>query len=555
MGRDREKIEFDVLFVGGGPANLAGAIHLMQLATSKGIHLEVAMIEKGAEIGCHALSGAVLNPIALAELMPDYREKGCPIEVDVRGEELRFLTETSQYRVPFVPRYMKNRGFHIISLSRFVRWLAEIAEGLGVNIFPGFAGKEVRYASDRKTVIGIRTGDKGLGKDGRPRANFEPGIDILAKVTVLGEGAGGSLLREVSGALNIFSGKMPQTFETGIKEVIELPEGNYFLSSRGNVIHTFGYPLGLNTHGGGFIYQMKDNRVSVGFVVGLSYRDPMLDLYEEFMRFKRHPFAQRIISGGRVLEHGARTLTSSGYYSIPKLSVDGAVFVGTGASMLNAPALKGIHTSMKSGMLAAETMIEAFQKGDFTQDTLKCYQELIESTWLKEELYRGRNFAQTVSKEGLIKFFHLGAQYLTGGRGIIDKMPIAKDSDTLKSLRPEASPRKKVKAVYDDVLFVDKLTGVYLSKTQHREDQPSHLIIHDPKLCVEQCFRTYRCPCTRFCPGNVYELEIDENTDEKRLKVNPANCLHCKTCEIKDPYGNITWTCPEGGDGPKYTIV
>ncbi|RLB89717.1 MAG: electron transfer flavoprotein-ubiquinone oxidoreductase [Deltaproteobacteria bacterium] len=555
MGRGREKIEFDVLFVGGGPANLAGAIHLMQLATSKGIHLEVAMIEKGAEIGCHALSGAVLNPIALAELMPDYREKGCPIEVDVRGEELRFLTETSQYRVPFVPRYMKNRGFHIISLSRFVRWLAEIAEGLGVNIFPGFAGKEVRYASDRKTVIGIRTGDKGLGKDGRPRANFEPGIDILAKVTVLGEGAGGSLLREVSGALNIFSGKMPQTFETGIKEVIELPEGNYFLSSRGNVIHTFGYPLGLNTHGGGFIYQMKDNRVSVGFVVGLSYRDPMLDLYEEFMRFKRHPFAQRIISGGRVLEHGARTLTSSGYYSIPKLSVDGAVFVGTGASMLNAPALKGIHTSMKSGMLAAETMIEAFQKGDFTQDTLNCYQELIESTWLKEELYRGRNFAQTVSKEGLIKFFHLGAQYLTGGRGIIDKMPIAKDSDTLKSLRPEASPRKKVKAVYDDVLFVDKLTGVYLSKTQHREDQPSHLVIHDPKLCVEQCFRTYRCPCTRFCPGNVYELEIDENTDEKRLKVNPANCLHCKTCEIKDPYGNITWTCPEGGDGPKYTIV
>ncbi|RLB91285.1 MAG: electron transfer flavoprotein-ubiquinone oxidoreductase, partial [Deltaproteobacteria bacterium] len=474
MGRGREKIEFDVLFVGGGPANLAGAIHLMQLATSKGIHLEVAMIEKGAEIGCHALSGAVLNPIALAELMPDYREKGCPIEVDVRGEELRFLTETSQYRVPFVPRYMKNRGFHIISLSRFVRWLAEIAEGLGVNIFPGFAGKEVRYASDRKTVIGIRTGDKGLGKDGRPRANFEPGIDILAKVTVLGEGAGGSLLREVSGALNIFSGKMPQTFETGIKEVIELPEGNYFLSSRGNVIHTFGYPLGLNTHGGGFIYQMKDNRVSVGFVVGLSYRDPMLDLYEEFMRFKRHPFAQRIISGGRVLEHGARTLTSSGYYSIPKLSVDGAVFVGTGASMLNAPALKGIHTSMKSGMLAAETMIEAFQKGDFTQDTLKCYQELIESTWLKEELYRGRNFAQTVSKEGLIKFFHLGAQYLTGGRGIIDKMPITKDSDTLKSLRPGALPQKKAKLLYDDVLFVDKLTGVYLSKTQHREDQPSH---------------------------------------------------------------------------------
>lgn len=554
MEETRERIEFDVLFVGGGPANLAGAVHLMKLAKEKGTELEVALIEKGADIGSHALSGAVLNPISLKELMPDYREAGCPIERDVRGDQLCFLTKTAHYRIPVVPKYMHNRGFHIISLSKFVSWLGNVAEKMGVNVFPGFAGTEVLYGEDGKTIIGVRTGDKGIGKDLTPRANFEPGIDILAKVTVFGEGARGSLLKSISKKLPVFHGKMPQIYETGIKEVIELPRDNYFSNSPANDIHTFGYPLGLGTHGGGFIYEMKDNRVALGLIVALSYSDPRLDLYEEFIRFKRHPFVNRMIRGGRVVEQGARTIGSGGYYTMPELAVDGGLFVGAGASMLNAPALKGIHTSMKSGMLAGETILDAFGRGDFTGDILK-YDRKLENSWLKGELYVGRNFSQGASKRGPIKFLHLGAQYVTNGRGFRDRMPIRNDAEKLDSLKNTASPETIYdKQVYDGSLYVDKLTGVYLSKTQHREDQPGHLIVHDLKLCVTQCFETYKNPCTRFCPGNVYEMETDPKTHEKRLKLNPSNCLHCKTCDVKDPYGNITWVCPEGGDGPRYTV-
>jgi electron-transferring-flavoprotein dehydrogenase len=554
----REQIAFDVLFVGGGPANLAGAIHLMQLARKSNLDLEVALIEKGVDVGSHALSGAILNPIALKELMPDYRAAGCPIEADVRGDKFYFLTESSAYSVPCVPKYMKNEGCHVISLSKFVRWLANIAEDSGVNIFPGFAGKEVLYDKDDKTVVGVFTGDKGLDKEGKPKANFEPGVDIMAKVTVLGEGAKGSLLREISKKLNIFSGKVPQTFETGIKEVVELPEKNYFANSAINDIHTIGYPLDLNTHSGGFIYEMKDNKVALGLVVGLGYEDPMLDLYEEFIRFKGHPFVREIITGGRVMEQGARVIGNGGYYTMPKLAVDGAVFVGATASMLNAPGLKGIHTSMKSGMLAAEGIVKAFLKGSFSQEALDCYRDMFESSWLKEEVYVGRNFAQAISKKMPLKLVHLGAQYLTGGRGIFDKMSIQKDSDSFRSLKDDdlqTAKERYGKREYDEVLFLDKLTGVYLSKTQHREDQPCHLIVHDQNLCINQCFETYQCPCTRFCPGNVYEMETDDNTQARKLKLNPSNCLHCKTCEIKDPYGNITWTCPEGGEGPRYALM
>jgi electron-transferring-flavoprotein dehydrogenase len=554
----REKIEFDVLFVGAGPANLAGAIRLMQLANDKGMDLEIALIEKGVDIGAHALSGAVVNPIAIKELIPDYLDKGCPIEADVRGDAFYYLTKTSQYALPFVPRYMKNEGFHIISLSKFVRWLGGIAEGMGINIFPGFAGTEVLYGQDDKTIVGVRTGDKGLDKSGKPKANFEPGIDIMARVTVFGEGTKGSLLRTIGTKLNIFDGTIPQTFETGIKEVIQLPENNFFTGSSFNDIHTLGHPLGLETHGGGFIYEMKENRVSVGLVVGLGYEDPMLDLYEAFLNFKGHPFVRDIIAGGQVVEQGARTLGNGGYYTVPQLAVDGAVFVGAGASMLNAPALKGIHTSMKSAMLAADAIILSFSKGEFTQSTLASYRALLETSWLKGELFVGRNFAQALSRKMPTKAIHLGLQYLTGGRGVMDRMSIPEDASTLQPLKQDRvkdSATQYPKQELDGTLFLDKLTGVYLSKTQHREDQPCHVLVHDLNLCVSACYENFRSPCTRFCPGNVYEMEIDEKTQVKKLKLNPSNCLHCKTCEIKDPYGNITWVCPEGGDGPKYTIV
>ena len=558
MTVERESIDFDVLFVGGGPASLAGAIKLMQLAGEKNLNLEVALIEKGAEIGSHALSGAVMDPIALKELIPDYEAKGCPIEAIVRGDEFYFLTETSAFPVPFVPKPMHNKGDFIISLSRFVRWLGKLAEEMGVNIFPGFAGKEVLYADDQKTIIGVRTGDKGIGPDAQPKSNFEPGIDLKAKVTVFGEGARGSLFKEINQKLNIMEGKMPQVFETGIEEVIEVPEAtNYFKTSKGNDIHLMGYPIGLYTPGGAFIYEMKDNRITLGYLTGLCYQNPLLDLYENFIKFKRHPFVAKLIKGGKVVEAGARAVATGGYYTLPKLAVDGGLFVGANAGIQYMPGLKGIHASMKSGMLAAEAIVEAVQKGSFDRQTLETYSGLFKNSWIDRQLYEGRNFYQALAKNNLMKFIHLGAQYFTKGRGFVDNMPLEEDYKSLRSLNGE---HLEIKAsvdpkIYDGNLYVDKLTSVYLSKTKHREDQPSHLIVHDTDLCVNICYPTYRSPCTRFCPGNVYEIEVDENTGKRRLKLNPANCLHCKTCDIKDPYENITWTCPEGGGGPGYSLL
>ncbi len=557
MDTEREKIDFDVLFVGGGPASLAGAIRLMQLAKEKNMPLEVALIEKGAEIGSHALSGAVLNPIALKELLPDYVEKECPIESTVKGDGFYFLTQKKYYRIPLIPRYMHNKGFLIISLSRFTRWLGNIAEDLGVNIFPGFAGKEVLYAQDQRSIIGVRTGDKGLDKDGHPKSNFEPGIDLLAKVTVFGEGARGSLTKEIAQKLNLFARGMPQAFESGIKEVIQLPENNYFTSSDANDIHTLGYPLGIDIPGGGFIYEIKDHKAAIGFLLGLGYENPMLDLYDEFIKFKQHPFVADIIKGGKVLEQGARTVSSGGWFTIPRLAVDGGVFVGGCAAMQNTPGLKGVHLSMKSGMLAAEAIIKALERSDFTQNSLDTYTDLFQKSWANDEIYEARNFSQALSKKGPMKWIHIGAQYVTKGRGFVDNMPVQSDSKTLKPAKTSQEDVRPApdKKMIDGVLYVDKLTGVYLSKTMHREDQPSHIIVHDTDLCVNECYNTYRSPCTRFCPGDVYEIEIDPKTSTRRLKLNPSNCLHCKTCDIKDPYGNITWTCPEGGEGPGYTML
>ncbi len=557
MSVERESIDFDVLFVGGGPASLAGAIRLMQLAREKDLNLEVALIEKGADVGAHAVSGAILNPKAINELLPDHMDNGCPVETVVRDDEFYYLTRDRALRAPLAPRYLHNRGFYIISQSKFTRWLGGIAEEMGVNIFPGFAGTDVLLDDARQTVTGVRTGDKGLGKEGEQKANFEPGIDLKAKVTVFGEGARGSLFKNLEKQLAVSAGKMPQIYETGIKEVIQLPADNYFSNSKGNDIHFLGYPLGLDTPGGGFIYEMMDNKAAVGFLTGLGYEDPLIDPYEMFIRFKKHPFVAKIINGGKVIEQGARTVSTGGYFSMPKLAVNGAVFVGGCAAVHNSPALKGIHVAMKSGMLAAEAITAALERNRFTEDSLADYQSLFESNWLKNEIYEGRNFSQALAKKGLMKFIHLGAQYVSKGRGLIDHMPLEEDSTTLKPATAETTidSGQLDKSAYDEELYVDKLTGVFLSKTIHREDQPSHLIVHDTQLCVTQCYDTYRSPCTRFCPGSVYEIETDGMTGQKRLKLNPSNCFHCKTCDIKDPYRNITWTCPEGGEGPGYSVV
>jgi electron-transferring-flavoprotein dehydrogenase len=557
MTSAREQIDFDVVFVGGGPACLAGAIRLMQLAGERGLTPEVALVEKGAEIGAHALSGAVLNPIALQELIPDYIARGCPIEATVRGDEFYFLTRDKAYRLPLVPRYMHNTGFQIVSLARLTRWLGKIAEELGVNIFPGFSGSQVLYADDGRRVTGVRTGDQGLDKNGTPKGNFEPGIDLHARVTVFGEGARGNLMKSITEKLGLAAGKMPQVYETGIKEVIQLPEGHYFTTSDGNDIHTFGYPLGMKTPGGGFIYEMSDNRVAIGFLVGLGYENPFLDPYAEFIKFKRHPLVAAIIRDGKVIEQGARTVSTGGYYTMPRLAADGALFVGGAAAIQNTPGLKGIHVSMKSGMLAAEAALAAVASGDPSAQTLALYPRRLEESWLKTEIYEGRNFAQALAKKMPAKLIHLGAQYVSGGRGLIDPLRHREDYRTLKpACKGQAlTPQADAKPLYDGVLYVDKLTGVYLSKTLHREDEPCHLIVPDTRLCVTTCYETYANPCTRFCPAQVYEMETDEKTGRRHLKLNPSNCLHCKTCDIKDPYRNITWTCPEGGEGPNYSTV
>jgi len=556
MDESREALEFDVLFVGGGPANLAGAIHLMNLAKQAGKEIEVCLVEKAESIGSHSLSGAILDPVALKELMPDYLAKGCPIESPECKDEFYYLTPTGQLRVPYTPSYMHNSGCHIISLSKYCSWLGEVAEELGVMVFPGFAGTEVLYEPEGNRVIGIRTGDKGVDKDGKKRPNFEPGVDLMAKVTVFGEGPKGSLIREVGKKLGIFEGKMPQVFETAVKEVIEIPESNAFISSATTVLHSFGYPLGLDTKGGGFLYKMKDNRVSLGFVVGLEYEDPLLEPYQVFLRFKKHPLIANIIRGGKVLQQGAKTLPAGGYYTMPQLAVDGAVFVGDSASMLNIQRLKGIHTATKSGMLAAEAIMTALEKEDFSKATLAAYPQKVADSWIHKELYAARNFGQALSQKGITKFITIGAQYLSGGRGIADPMPIAEDSAALKKIQ-NASAVKTGTADTQDLdgkLYLDKLTGLYLSGTTHEENQPCHLIIPDQNICMTDCYENYRNPCTRFCPAQVYELEEDGD-GKRRLKLNPSNCLHCKTCEIKDPYKNIIWTCPEGGGGPKYSIV
>jgi electron-transferring-flavoprotein dehydrogenase len=565
----RETMDVDVLFVGGGAASLSGAIHLAKLikkhnkAVAQGIvnaalipEPMIAVIEKGVEIGSHSLSGAVMKPDALKELIPDFKERGCPIESEVHEDAAYFLTKKSKFKFPITPPPFKNHGNLVISLSKFNRWLAKQAEDLGVNIFTGFAATSCLY--DGEKVIGVQTGDKGLDKSGQPKANFEPGLLLKAKVTVFGEGTRGSLFKQVALKLKLREGREADVYEEGVKEVIQMPAGTV---TPGQVIHTMGFPLSKSM-GGSFLYTTSNDQIILGLVAFLDSRDPFLDPHRELQRLKAHPFIAEKIKGGKVIAYGGKTLPAGGWFSIPKLYHDGMLVIGDSASMVDVQKLKGIHLGMKSGMLAAEAIIEALQKNDFSQAALKKYEELVYNSFIAKQLKRVRNFHQTLSLGWFKAIFLMIFLELTGGRGFFARMKMHRDALST-SPKAEVWGAKKLNVDEelslpkpDGILFFDKLSSVYLTGTMHDENSPNHLILGDGQICQNTCHPKFESPCVRFCPASVYEMIPTGESDGKlKLQINYTNCIHCKTCDIKCPFENIDWTVPEGGGGPRYTQV
>jgi len=560
---ERETLEADVLFVGGGPASLSGAYHLSRLveahneqvaSAGSGDKLEpmIVLIEKAGEIGAHGLSGAVVDPLALQELIPDYMEKGCPVEADVTRDDIYFLTTNKALRVPYIPPVMSNHGNKVVSLAKLTRWLAGLVEQTGVNLFPGFAGVEILEEGSR--VAGVRTGDKGINATGERKGNFEPGIDLHAKVTVFGDGPRGYLSKELIRRRGLLAGKANQVYETGVKEVFEMPDGR---TEPGRVIHTMGYPFKRDCVGGTWIYHMADNLISVGLVVPLDASDPLVDQHRLFQQFKQHPFIKGILDGGKPIQYGGKVIGAGGYFSMPKLFVDGALLVGEAGSMVDMQRFKGVHLGMKSGMLAAQRIFECLKTGDFSEKALAPYEDSIRKSSVGETLHRVRHFHRAVS-QGLPKaFFHIGIQTLSGGSDVLSYDTVEEDFKTTRTVadyhgRPLDAPSEPA---YDGAYTLDKLSDVYISGTQHNEDQPSHLKILDRDVCINTCVETYLYPCNWFCPAKVYEMLREDETGKLFLRVNFTNCVHCQTCDIKCPLNNIRWTPPEGGQGPRYTIL
>ncbi|MEW6184849.1 MAG: electron transfer flavoprotein-ubiquinone oxidoreductase [Thermodesulfobacteriota bacterium] len=565
---EREVMEVDVLFVGAGIASLSGAFHLSNLIKrhnekidqgEKGQKISdesmIAVLEKGAYVGAHGISGAVMNPVALKELIPDFIEQGAPLEGEVRKETLLFLTKTGKVKSPLIPPPLNNHGNYVVSLSRLVEWLGQKVEEQGVTVFPGFAGTEVLYENGK--VIGVRTGDKGIDADGSQKSNYEPGIDLKAKVTVLGDGSRGNLTKTLIPQFNLAEGKNGQGFEVGVKEIWEFPEQKI---EPGQVIETLGYPLKADTFGGGFIYGMRENRLAIGLLTSLEYTDPCLDPHREFQKFKTHPYIAGILKGGKLIQYGAKTVPVSGWFSTPDPVFDGGLLVGDAAGLFNDMKIKGIHYAMKSGMLAAETILDCLIRDDFSLDRLQNYKRRINGSYIRKELYKVRNFHQAFQEglwPGLIR---VGFQFLLGGRILKNRLPAEPDYKHLKTIRryygtPTPAAEQKGDIKYDGALTFDKVSDVYYSGATHEEKQPPHLKIKDLNLCYTRCKEEFGNPCLRFCPAAVYEMEVEEKTGQQKMIINFSNCVHCKTCDVKDPYENITWVPPEGGGGPKYTLT
>ena len=541
----REAMDYDVLIVGAGPAGLSAAIRLKQLANDKGQDLSVCVLEKGSEPGAHILSGAVMDPRAMSELFPDWKAQGAPLNTAVSEDRFMFLTETGAITTPnwMLPNCFQNHGNYVVSLGNVVRWLAQQAEALGVEIFPGFAAAEILY-DEQCRVTGVATGNMGVDKNGEPTSEFQLGMALRAKYTLFAEGARGHLGKQLIAGYQLAAGKDPQVYGIGIKELWEIDPAKH---QPGLVIHTAGWPLDTETYGGSFLYHLENNQVAVGYVVGLSYSNPYLSPFEEFQRYKTHPSIRGFFEGGKRLSYGARAITAGGLQSLPKLSFPGGALIGCDAGMLNASRIKGSHAAMKSGMMAAEAAFDAIAAGR-AQDELVAYETAFDASWLREELHVARNFKPWMSKGLYLGTLMVGIdQVLFRGKAPWTLHHTHADHECLK---PAAECQPILYPKPDNVLTFDRLSSVFISNTNHNEHQPAHLTLKNANVPTEINLAKYAGPESRYCPAGVYEY-VDDGGKE-RLQINAQNCVHCKTCDIKDPTQNIVWVTPEGGGGPNY---